>query len=153
VFDTVAPPEPPRAEAPRTAPPRPPAGSRPPVGRSLATRPPDRRPATRPPEPRPPAPALAGSCDVRPAESYCFAYTGPAWTPDAASANCAAAPGATFRTAACPVSGRIATCTFRRPSEPDRELVYTTYAPADADLRSALDLARLACPGTFEPVE
>lgn len=80
---------------------------------------------------------------MRPAEAYCFAYAGPAWTPAAASANCAGAPGATYRAAPCPTTGRIATCAYRRASEPDRELVYTTYAPAD------LDLARLACPGTF----
>ena len=153
VFDTVAPPEAPRAEAPpppRTAPTRPLAATRPPV------RPPVRpsagpEPRTSPPRATPAAPA--GSCDVRPAESYCFAYTGPAWTVEAASVNCVGAPGATFRTATCPTAGRIATCTFRRPSEPDRELVYTTYAPANGDLKSALDLARLACPGTFEAVE
>ena len=90
---------------------------------------------------------------MRPAEDYCFAYSGSAWTPDDAGAHCDDAPGASFRDGPCPTAGRIATCTFRRASDPGREIVYTTYAPADADLRSALDLARLACPGTFETVE
>ncbi len=144
VFDTVAPP---RLDPPVAAPSR----SAEPAPRPLAPRPP--APTARPPAraaAHPPDPGLdtpTARCDVRPAEGYCFAYTGPAWTPATAAANCASAPGATFRATACPTSGRIATCTFRRPSDPDRELVYTTYAPAN------LDLARLACPGTFEPVE
>ncbi|HEX8299820.1 MAG TPA: hypothetical protein VF594_11730, partial [Rubricoccaceae bacterium] len=142
-----------RPTPPARPPARPPPATRPPATRPPDRRPPDRRPSGPPSDPRPAAPSPAGSCDVRPAESYCFAYTGPAWTPEAASVNCVAAPGATFRTAACPTAGRIATCTFRRPSDPDRELVYTTYAPADGDLRAALTLARLACPGTFEAVE
>ena len=132
VFDTVA-----VAEAPPAPPPRPEPSAEP-----------------RPEPPAPPAPpraprdaTVAGSCDIRPAEGYCFAYTGPAWTPASADAHCAAAPGATFRAAPCPTTGRVATCTFRRPSDPSREIVYTTYAPAD------LDLARLACPGVFAVVE
>ena len=142
VFDTVAPPRP----APRPDVPAP----RPSAPRPTAQRPPAPPTPDRPPD-RPAGPdASAASCDVRPAEGYCFAYTGPAWSASSAAANCASAPGATFRAAPCPTAGRIATCTFRRASDPDRELVYTTYAPAGADLRSALDLARLACPGTFE---
>ena len=120
VFDTT---EPPEAVRQIPAPPRPPP----------------------PPAPRPPG--GSGSCDVRATETYCFSYTGPGWTPESAGANCAAAPSAVFGAGLCPTAGRIATCTFRRSTDPTRELVYTTYAPAD------LDLARLACPGTFEVVE
>lgn len=131
VFDTVAPPRPAPAppETPKT--PEAPRAPRPAAPPRVATRP----------------PGPAGSCDVRPAETYCFAYAGPAWTPASAAANCAGAPRATFRTEPCPTPGRIATCVFRRDSEPDRELVYTTYAPA------SLDLARLACPGTFTVID
>ena len=140
VFDTTEPPEAVRQIAPR-----------PPPGTPAPPPPAPRPPAPRPPAPRPPArgpaPAGAGSCDVRPAEDYCFAYAGSAWTPEDAGAHCDAAPGASFRAGPCPTSGRIATCTFRRASDPEREIVYTTYAPADPDL------ARLACPGTFETVE
>ena len=160
----------PRTEAPRRADPRParaagrPAATRPDRSQTVfdtvevsetppALRPEpsaERRPELLAPPAAPRAPrdaAVAGSCDVRPAEGYCFAYTGGAWTPTAADAHCAAAPGATFRPDPCPTAGRVATCTFRRPSDPAREIVYTTYAPAD------LDLARLACPGVFAIVE
>ena len=127
VFDTVEAPRP----VPTPAPPPPPEPLAPP---------------TLPPAAPPARPGVAGSCDVRPDESYCFAYTGTGWTPASAAAHCAVAPDATFRPAPCPTAGRIATCTFRRPSDPSREIVYTTYAPAD------LDLARLACPGVFEVI-
>lgn len=106
-------------------------------------------PATEPP-PRPPAPpgrGPSGSCDVRETEGYCFTYTGAGWTPRAARANCAAAPAATFGPGACPLANRIATCAFRRAGEPDREILYTYYAPGD------LALAELACPGTFTVTE
>ena len=128
VFDTIEPPEqtveipPPPAPPPRQGPrPTPPA----------------------PPPPRGPA----GSCDVRQSEGYCFAYTGEGWTPETARAQCASAPEAAFATSACPLDGRIATCTFERPSAPGRELVYTYYAPYDPTL------AELACPGTFSRIE
>lgn len=124
VFDTT---EPPEAVRQIPAPPRPPS------------------PPLPPPAPRPSG--GSGSCDVRATETYCFSYTGTGWTPENAGANCAAAPSAVFGAGPCPTAGRIATCTFRRSTDPTRELVYTTYAPAD------LDLARLACPGSFEVVE
>jgi hypothetical protein len=127
VFDTVEPPE-----AVQRIPPPPPPPSSHDRGRPV-------------PPPRPPGPS--GSCDVRETENYCFTYTGPGWTPETAVINCSAAPRAAFRDGPCPEAGAVATCTFRRPSEPTREIVYTTYAPAD------LDLARLACPGTFATVE
>ena len=124
-FDTVEPPEQVVRFPPRPAPPP--------------------RPTPRPAPPPPPGPA--GSCDVRASEGFCFAFTGEGWTPAAARAQCDAAPGATFAPAACPREGRIATCTFERPSAPGREIVYTYYAPYDPAL------AELACPGTFARVE
>ncbi|HEX8385291.1 MAG TPA: hypothetical protein VF576_03850 [Rubricoccaceae bacterium] len=131
VFDTTEPPEAVQNVQPRP-PPRPP--------------PPPRGPAAPPPAP-PRPPGGSGSCDVRATENYCFAYTGPGWTPETAGLHCDAAPEATFGAGPCPTAGRIATCTFRRPSDPSHEIVYTTYAPAD------LSLARLACPGAFETFE
>ena len=101
------------------------------------------------PEPSPPPPPDAGpsgSCDVRASEGFCFAYTGSGWTPQSARAHCADAPNATFSGGSCPLRDRIATCTFRRPSDPSRELVYSYYEPYD------LGLAELACPGTFTRV-
>ena len=114
----------------------------------IPTRPLPPRPS---PEPAPlPAPAprsQAGRCDVRETEGYCFAYTGEAWTPADARAQCTAAPGARFADAACPLADQVATCTFERSSAPGREIVYTYYAPYD------LSLAELACPGSFARVE
>ncbi|MDT0632471.1 hypothetical protein RQM47_15095 [Rubrivirga sp. S365] len=103
-------------------------------------------PRPEPPPPAPPGGGPSGSCDVRATEGYCFAYTGAGWTPRAARANCAGAPAAAFEPGACPLAERIATCAFRRPSEPDREILYTYYAPAD------LVLVEIACPGTFTVV-
>jgi len=128
VFDTTEPPET-VVEIPPTPPPRAPE--------------PEPRPA--PPAPVPQGPA--GSCDVRRTESYCFAYTGEGWTPEAARAQCASAPDASFSSGACPTTARIATCTFARDSAPGREIVYTYYSPYDPTL------AALACPGTFERIE
>ena len=114
----------------------------------------------RPPPPPPPLPApdlippplptprgQAGRCDVRETEGYCFAYTGDAWTPSYARTQCTAAPRARFAESACPLTDRIATCAFERPSAPGKEIVYTYYAPYDPAL------AELACPGTFTRVE
>lgn len=114
----------------------------------------------RPPPPPPPLPipelispplptprGQAGRCDVRETEGYCFAYTGDAWTPSDARTQCVAAPSARFAEAACPLADRIATCTFERASAPDKEIVYTYYAPYDPAL------AELACPGTFARVD
>ena len=131
VFDTVAPPA------------TPPDG---PLKRPAAPVLPIPRPP-RPPATSPGPAGSVGSCDVRPAQTYCFAYTGLAWTAISAAANCASAPRATFSAAPCPTADRIATCAYSRDSDPDRGLVYTTYAPAD------LDLARLACPGTFTVID
>ena len=113
------------------------------------------RPPAPPPLPTPdltppplPAPrAQAGSCDVRESEGYCFAYTGDAWGPADARAQCTAAPNARFADAACPLADRVATCTFERPSAPGKEITYTYYAPYE------LALAELACPGVFERVD
>ena len=99
------------------------------------------------PPPRPPAPpprGPSGSCDVRGTEGFCFAYTGDGWTPRTAEAHCDEAPEAAYRGGACPLAGRVATCTFARPSDPTLEIVYTYYEPYDAGL------AELACPGDFE---
>jgi hypothetical protein len=111
------------------------------------------RPRPAPPLPAPlrppPAPAggLSGSCDVRATESYCFAYTGAAWTRAAAEQHCGDAPASSFSAGACPAADRVAVCTFRRSDDPAREIVYTYYAPYD------VGLAELACPGEFERVE
>ena len=102
-------------------------------------------PTPRPPPPAPP-PGPSGSCDVRASEGFCFAYTGSGWTRESATDHCDAAPNAVYGAGSCPLRGRIATCTFRRPSDPERELVYTYYEPYD------LALAELACPGTFSRV-
>lgn len=80
---------------------------------------------------------------MRGTESFCFAYTGSGWTPQTARAHCDAAPATAFAPGTCPLVGRIATCAFARPDAPDREVVYTYYEPFD------VDLAELACPGTF----
>lgn len=103
---------------------------------------------TPPPPPRPPVPVprpeTSGSCDVRDSEGFCFAYTGDGWTPQTAEAHCDAAPASTFAGSACPLVGRIATCTFVRPDDLALEIVYTYYEPYD------VALAELACPGEFE---
>ena len=133
VFDTTEPPEV-VVQIPEGPPPRGPQPS----------------PEPRPEPPLPPAPpggGPSGSCDVRATEGYCFTYTGAGWSPRSARANCAGAPAATFGPGACPLADRVATCAFRRPSEPDREILYTYYAPTD------LALAELACPGTFTAIE
>lgn len=103
---------------------------------------PEPRPEPRTPPPPPPRDS-AGSCDVRATEGFCFTYTGEGWTPAAARDQCTAAPNASFDSGTCPREGRIATCTFERPSAPGREIVYTYYEPYDPAL------AELACPGTF----
>lgn len=127
VFDTIEPPEQVVQIPPRPAPPSAPT--------------PGARPAPTPP------PAASGSCDVRATEGYCFTYTGDGWTPETARDQCASAPDATFGAGTCPLQGRIATCTFERPSAPGREILYTYYAPYDPTL------AELACPGTFTRIE
>ena len=137
VFDTVEPPDVLVQIPPRPDPPRPEPRPEP--------RRPDPAPARLPPAP--PAGGPSGSCDVRASEGFCFTYTGPGWTPREAASNCDAAPGATFGPGTCPLDGRVATCAFRRPSAPDREIVYTYYAPYD------LTLAEIACPGTFTRLE
>lgn len=126
VFDTTEPPEV-VVEIPPLPPPAPP--------------PPRPDPAPPPPE------GPVGSCDVRATEGYCFAYTGDAWTPEAARTQCDAAPEATFTAGTCPSADRTATCTFERDSAPGREIVYTYYAPYDPAL------AAIACPGRFERIE
>ncbi|WP_412060277.1 hypothetical protein [Rubrivirga sp. IMCC45206] len=128
VFDPSEPPETVTQIPPRPAPPTP-------------------RPSTPPPPPAPEPLGPSGSCDVRSTEGYCFAFTGETWTPSAARSQCAAAPEASYAPATCPLDGRVATCTFERPSQPGREIVYTYYAPYDPRL------AELACPGTFARVE
>ena len=142
VFDTTEPPEV-VVRIPDAAPPRGPAPG--PERREPEPTRPER--PERPPPPAPPGRGPSGSCNVRATEGYCFAYTGAGWSPRSARANCAGAPGATFDPGACPLDDRIATCAFRRPSAPEREILYTYYAPAD------LVLAELACPGTFTEVE
>lgn len=107
-------------------------------------------PAAPPPPDEPPdattASGVSGSCDVRASENFCFAYTGTGWTPRLARTHCGRAPGAAFAASACPSADRIATCEFERPDAPGQTLVYTYYAPYP------VELARLACPGTFDEV-
>ncbi|MEL6616226.1 MAG: hypothetical protein AAFQ43_10835, partial [Bacteroidota bacterium] len=138
VFDTLEPPQRQTieiAEAPQpTPPPRP-----------TPTPVPD--PIPEPLPPLAPVAPVAGSCDVRESESYCFTYTGATWSAAAAEQNCSEAPEATFRPAECPSEGRIATCVYRRGEAPAREIVYTYYEPYD------LGLARIACPGRFTEVD
>ena len=139
VFDTTEPPEPALQIPPRPDPPR-----------ADSPRPERQRPEPQRPDPRPPAPptsSVAGSCDVRETEGFCFAYTGSGWTAAEAEVHCDAAPDAAFGARACPQEGRIATCVYRRPSAPEREIVYTYYAPYDPML------AELACPGTFNRLD
>ena len=125
VFDTLEPEPRPPVEIPEPAPP-----------------PPRPQPAPRPaPPPPPPGPPVAGSCDVRETEGFCFAYTGTGWDLAEAEGGCAEAPSSTFAPEACPQEGRIGTCVFTRDDGTDRRIVYTYYAPYD------LDLARLACIG------
>lgn len=132
VFDTLEP------QAPRVA---------------IQPRPDPAPPAAPSPTPRPdplppPPPAQApGSCDVRSTESFCFAYTGGGWTDRDARGHCGAAPDSGYRKAGCPEADAIATCRFVRDDAPDREILYTYYAPY------ALALAELACPGDFERIE
>ena len=110
--------------------------------------PPVAPPAPPPDEPPPPtASGVSGSCDVRATENFCFAYTGPGWTPSQARAHCGRAPAARFDGGVCPAADRIATCAFERPDAAGQTLVYTYYAPYP------VELARLACPGTFEEVQ
>lgn len=135
IFDTLEPPPRPGIEIPEVTAPTP--------------RPPPPRPSTTPlpaPEPLPPPlppPPVAGSCDVTATESYCFTYTGAAWSAPSAEEHCATAPDATFSLGECPTEGRIGTCVFRRGETPSREIIYTYYEPYD------LGLARIACPGRF----
>ena len=112
----------------------------------IPVRPPPPEPDPSPPPSPPPVVAAPGSCDVRETESFCFAYTGSGWTDADARDQCGEAPASTYRRGACPVAGRVATCTFRRPSDPTLEVVYTYYAPYN------LGLAEVACPGEFERV-
>lgn len=128
VFDTVEPPE-----QVVQIPPRPDPTPSLPAPSPTPTRPP----------PPPPGGGPSGSCDVRATEGYCFTYTGPGWTPAEAEANCDAAPSADFSPGTCPLTDRIATCVYQRSSAPEREIVYTYYAPHD------VGLAELACPGAF----
>ena len=127
VFDTTEPPEPTLVFPPRPAPPARPA------------------PRPRPPSlpPAPPADAPSGSCDVRSTVGYCFAFVGPGWTPAATRALCDAAPSSGYGSGACPLDGRVATCSFEPPDALGREIVYTYYEPYDPAL------AELACPGRF----
>ena len=80
---------------------------------------------------------------MRETESFCFTYTGTGWTAEDAEAQCSEAPASRYRRTACPTANRIATCVFRRPSDPTLEIVYTYYAPYD------IGLAEVACPGEF----
>lgn len=134
VFEPATPEEPPESVV--EIPPRPPA----PAPRALP-------PGLAPPPPPPSARGLSGSCDVRASEGFCFTFTGDGWTPQAARAQCDAAPESSFGAGACPLADRVATCAFERPSAPGREIVYVYYAPYD------LALAELACPGTFTALE
>ena len=109
--------------------------------------PPPARPPPRPAPPPVPLRGPSGSCDVRATEGFCFTFSGAGWTPDAARAQCDAAPQAAFGPGTCPLLGRVATCAFEPPDEPGREIVYTYYAPYE------LALAELACPGTFTALE
>lgn len=96
-----------------------------------------------PPAPPEPEPRVAGRCDVRDTEQFCFTYTGSGWTPADARAHCANAPESDFSNDRCPLSERIATCVFNPGGDSVREITYTYYAPYDPAL------AEIACPGEF----
>lgn len=140
VFDTLEPPQ--RRTVEIREAPRPQPQPRP-----LPIPVPEPTPLPDPLPPLSPSPPVAGSCDVRDSESYCFTYTGATWSAAAAEQNCAEAPEASFQAAECPVEGRIATCVYRRGEAPSREIVYTYYEPYD------INLARIACPGRFIEID
>ena len=112
----------------------------------IPVRPPPPAPLPSPTPPPPPPTTAPGSCDVRETESFCFAYTGAGWTVEDAEAQCREAPSSRYLARSCPTAGQVATCIFRRPSDPTMEIVYTYYAPYD------LGLAEVACPGEFKRV-
>ena len=137
VFDTLEPRYRPGIEIPVAPRPRPrPRPTPPPI-------PEPGPPSLPPPSPSPP---VAGSCDVRSTEGFCFTYTGATWDRQTAENHCAAAPNSSFQAGECPAERRIATCVFRRGEAPARQIVYTYYEPYD------LDLARIACPGRFTEI-
>jgi len=84
-----------------------------------------------------------GSCDKRPAEPLCYAFTGAAWTVEGAQNECLGAIGGTYGTAACPTSNRIGECVYRPGGDAEREVVYTFYAPQDPLIAEGI------CPGTY----
>lgn len=86
---------------------------------------------------------VAGSCDVRSTEQFCFTYTGENWSPTSAEEHCNRAPDSEFRTQGCPIEQRIATCIFHRDDNPEEEIAYTYYEPFDPVM------AEVACPGEF----
>lgn len=90
-----------------------------------------------------PAGERPGSCDKRPAEPLCYAFTGPGWTAEGAQNECRGAIGGTYGVGACPTARRIGECVYRPGGDAEREVVYTFYAPQDPLLAEGI------CPGTF----
>lgn len=84
-----------------------------------------------------------GSCDKRPSEPLCYAFTGPAWTAESAQNECSGVIGGTYGTETCPTAQRIGECVYRPGGEAEREVVYTFYAPQDPLIAEGI------CPGTY----
>ena len=85
-----------------------------------------------------------GHCDVRNSDNLCIDFTGAAWTPDGARAECMNAPGSSFRAEICPSEGRVGTCIIHPNGDGSLEIVHSFYAPMDPILAEGI------CPGRFE---
>lgn len=85
-----------------------------------------------------------GYCDVRDSDNLCINFTGSAWTQEGARAECANAPGSSFRTATCPSGHRVGTCVIHPNGDASLEMVHSFYEPMDPILAEGI------CPGRFE---
>ncbi len=85
-----------------------------------------------------------GHCDVRDSDNLCIDFTGSAWGPENAKAECGNAPGSSFRNETCPTGNRIGTCVIHPNGNASLELVHSFFEPMDPILAEAI------CPGRFE---
>ena len=85
-----------------------------------------------------------GHCDVRDSDSLCIDFTGSAWTQQGARAECANAPGSSFRAETCPSGNRVGTCVIHPNGDASLEMIHSFYAPMDPILAEGI------CPGRFE---